>query len=116
MERPDPRPTGARYFVRPHFARPDDEARRELVRDQLFEAVLAMDTQRRKIARLSRFTGRSARSQTPSDDLSYDSAMDRVSARVAGMTLPARNSGRALEAPPLLTVQAEARSRCPALS
>jgi hypothetical protein len=94
----------------------DDEARRELVRDQLFEAVLAMDAQRRKVGRLARLTERPSRSFVPSDETSYGSAMDRVSVRAAGMTLPARSAGRADEAPPLLTVQAEARARRPAHS
>ena len=91
----------------------EDEARRELVRDQLFEAILAMDAQRRKIGRLARLAERPSRSFVPSEDASYSDAMDRVSVQAAGMTLPARSSPRAAEPPPLLTVQVEARARRP---
>jgi len=94
----------------------DNEARRELVRDQLFEAVLAMDAQRRKISRLARFSERPGRSVVPVEETSFDSAMDRVSARAGGMTLPSRGSGRPAEPPPLLSVQVEARARRPARS
>jgi hypothetical protein len=91
-----------------------DEARRELVRDQLFEAVLAMDAQRRKIARLSRLAERPRRDAPPVADLALDEPRASLEVPATAYIAPARLAAPPAEPPPLLTVQAEARARRPA--